>query len=109
MQIAEQLVLINPHWNDEKLFQETRKILIALLQHVTYNEFLPRVIGEHFLDLYNLKLNSEYFYGYDPQCQADILNEFASAAFRFGHTLITDDFKLSGPLASAVVSTNRSS
>ena len=96
--------MINPHWKDEKVYQEARKIIIALLQHIVYDEFLPRIVGENLIGLYNLGLNPDYFHDYDPQCQPDILNEFATAAFRFGHTLITDDFKLSGSLASSVVS-----
>lgn len=35
-QIAEQLSYLNPAWNDERIFQETRKILIAINQQITY-------------------------------------------------------------------------
>ena len=96
--------MINTHWDDERLFQETRKIIIALTQHITFNEFLPRILGENFMGLYNLELEKEdYFYDYDSQCQVNILNEFATSAFRFGHSLIPDQFKLrGGSLASLV-------
>ena len=63
--------MINTDWDDERLFQETRKIIIALNQHITFNEFLPRVLGENFMGLYNLELEKDYFYGYDSQCQGE--------------------------------------
>lgn len=43
--VAGKLAKINGHWNDEKIFQETRKILIGQIQHITFNEFLINLLG----------------------------------------------------------------
>ncbi|GFR28163.1 peroxidasin [Trichonephila clavata] len=95
--IAEELHEINPQWSDETLFQEARKILIAELQHITYNEFLPVLLGEEALNLFQLNIEpDEYYDGYDETVNPSVLNVFGSAAFRFGHSLIKDRVDLVG-------------
>ncbi|XP_050587416.1 peroxidasin homolog isoform X1 [Bombus affinis] len=80
--IARSLRDINPQWNGEKLYQEARKIVGAEMQHITYQYWIPHVFGRTAEEL----LGS--YRGYDPNLDASISNVFATAALRFGHTLI---------------------
>lgn len=44
--LADGLSAINPHWSDERLFQEARRINIAEYQAITYYEWLPILLGK---------------------------------------------------------------
>ena len=83
--IATALKNLNRHWNGEKIYQETRKIVGAVLQKITYEDFLPIIIGPDALPEYRR---------YDSSINPGILNSFATAAFRFGHSLIRPAFDI---------------
>lgn len=91
--IATELSDLNPHWSDEKLYQETRRIIGALFQHITYREFLPIVLGREVCKLFDLNiLNSGYYQGYDSKINPTVGNSFSAAAFRFGHSLVKSSY-----------------
>lgn len=65
---------------DEQIYQTARAIVVAEMQVITYREFLPILLGRDALPKYR---------GYNPQVDVTISNEFATAAFRLGHTLLS--------------------
>ncbi|XP_041978631.1 chorion peroxidase-like [Aricia agestis] len=87
--VAQELTNINPHWSDEKTYQETRKIIGAMIQHISYREFLPIILGADVMRLFELELQRKgYYRGYNPKINASPASSFGSAAFRFGHSLV---------------------
>ena len=80
---------------DDILYEETRKIVGAELQNIVYEEFLPLILGEDAMNTFNLKLSDATVY--NPDQDPSIMNEFATVAYRFGHTLIADIFQGNGP------------
>lgn len=80
---------VNPHWDNEKLFNHARRIIVAQNQHISYNEFLPRLLSWNAVNLYGLKLLPQgYYKEYDSTCNPAIVTEFAAAAYRIGHSLL---------------------
>ncbi|KAI9553142.1 hypothetical protein GHT06_021035 [Daphnia sinensis] len=93
--IAKELKALNPQWNDEILFQEARRVVIAQLQHITYNEYLPVILGSQAMVDSGLVLpTSGYGTGYDSNVNPSISNDFAAAAFRVMHSTIQGTISL---------------
>jgi peroxidase len=92
--VAGVLVGLNPSWNDETVYQEARRIVIAEIQHITYNEYLPRLLDSSYRSRYNLNpQTSGYFLGYDDTVQPMTADGFAASAHRFGHSLVQSKFQ----------------
>ncbi|XP_055955583.1 peroxidase-like protein 3 [Patella vulgata] len=87
--IVDDLKQHNTGWDGDRLFQETRKIISALLQRITYTEFLPEVLSDATMNHYNLKEGNDN-YQYNINVNPSIANVFAAAAFRYGHSKIPD-------------------
>ncbi|XP_046548381.1 peroxidase-like isoform X2 [Haliotis rubra] len=95
--MARELSRLNPAWEDEKLFQETRKIVGAKIQHITYNEFLQIVLNDDIRRQFDLMSRKQGFQDqYDPSVDPSIRNAFATAAYRFGHSLVRTMFSQYG-------------
>ncbi|KAL4707257.1 hypothetical protein ACJJTC_019795 [Scirpophaga incertulas] len=94
--IADTLTNLNPHWDDETIFQEARRIHIAEFQHINYYEYLPIFLGYE-----NMVKNKLIYPGikgyvndYNPNVDPSVLDEHATAAFRHFHTLIRGYLRL---------------
>nr|KAG5707120.1 hypothetical protein BaRGS_011831 [Batillaria attramentaria] len=97
--LADKLAEVHPDWTDEKLFQEARRINIAQLQNVVYKEYLPAVLGQKVYDLFRLDKPARY----DPDLNPTIINSFATAAYRFGHTQINNVYRFGGDNSSVLL------
>lgn len=97
--LAHGLKHLNPHWDDEILFQEARRILGAQMQHIHYNEFLSVIIGKKASEEFGILSTPDGLVDtYDGTVKPDVANEFAAAAFRFAHTLLPGLMKVTKEL-----------
>lgn len=70
---------------DEWIYQTARTINCAQIQHITYKEYLPRILGKFAPKPKDLC--------YDEEVKTTVTTEFATAAFRFGHSTVGCDMK----------------
>ena len=80
----------NPTLSGDEIYFAAREIVIAEVQAITYQEFLPLLIGTA-ADAILLDYRKD---GYDPSVDAGLSHEFANAAYRLGHTLLSPKIKL---------------
>ena len=82
-----------------------RRILIAEMQVIVYKEFLPLVLGPRITREYGLELDPQHpkYTVYDATLNPSILNDFTAAAYRFGHTLVNNFFKIINSKTQQVV------
>ncbi|XP_036693199.1 eosinophil peroxidase [Balaenoptera musculus] len=80
--LATELRHLNPQWTSDKLYQEARKIVGAMVQIITYRDFLPLVLGKA-----RARKTLGPYQGYSSNVDPRVANVF-TLAFRFGHTMI---------------------
>jgi peroxidase len=78
---VDQLKQQHPSWTGDQLYQQARAITTAEIANITYNEFLPHLLGKNALAAYK---------GYNPKVNPTITEEFEGAAYRFGHSIVSD-------------------
>lgn len=93
--LADKLASLNPQWNDATLYQEARKIVIAEIQHITYNEWMPHVLGSKFTKKMGIQLKKTGFSNdFDKGVNPSISNSFATAAIRFRLSMMDGKVKM---------------
>ena len=75
----------NPSLSGDEIYQLARKIVGAQIQSITFNGFLPLLLGPDAIGPYS---------GYDPNVDPTIASEFSAAAYRVGHTLLSPNLLL---------------
>jgi peroxidase len=91
--LADEIAKANPRWTDEQVFQKARAWVVGELQAITYNEFLPALLGPNAIKTYR---------GYNASVNPGITNEFSTAAYRVGHTMLGDDIEFLDDMGHAV-------
>ncbi len=79
---VDQLAQQHPDWTSDQLYQNAKAIVTAEIANITYNEFLPHLLGPDAIPDYQ---------GYDPNVNPTITEEFAGAAYRFGHSIVSGE------------------
>jgi len=83
----------NPGLSDEQLYQAARKIVGAEMQIITYQEFLPALLGAAAPDAED--------YNYNPALDPSVTNSFATAFFRYGHSMQSSEIQLVNNVGSS--------
>ncbi len=77
---ADILARYNEELNGDQIYEIARSIVGAEMQIITYEEFLPTLLGPRAIPRYE---------GYMPDVNPGISNVFATACYRFGHSMLS--------------------
>ena len=80
--IATLLQQQDPDATVEDIYEATRRLVIAEIQKITYEEYLPALLGANTMPEYR---------GYDDDVNPGIYSEFSAAAYRLGHSEVSDE------------------
>lgn len=83
--LAEELAAQYPTLSPDGIYNEARVMVAGLVQAITYEEFVPALLGSE------SELNP--YRRYKRFIDARIVNLFSTAAFRFGHSMLSPQLK----------------
>ncbi|XKL60530.1 hypothetical protein PGB90_007587 [Kerria lacca] len=93
--ISDHLARINSHWDDERLFKESKKIVVAEIQHITYMQWLPRILGKKYIKILGLNgLQNSLDDTYNENTDPTISNAFATGGLPFINSMIDGFIRL---------------
>ncbi|MEM1260996.1 MAG: peroxidase family protein [Pseudomonadota bacterium] len=78
--LVAELAAERPELSGDELYNAARRLIAAQMQIITFEEFLPLLLGPAAIGPYR---------GYDESLDARIANEFSTAAFRLGHSMLS--------------------
>ena len=84
--ICDEIIEDHPLWVDDQIFHKARRIVIGLIESIVYYEWLPA-----------MGVPIDPYTGYKVDVNPQIMNVFAAAAYRYGHTTINSRlFRIDG-------------
>ncbi|MCY4432176.1 MAG: hypothetical protein OXE45_00755 [bacterium] len=83
--LADIIASQDPSLGGDEIYHLARKIVGAQIQAITFNEFLPLLLGPDAIAPYS---------GYDATVDPTIASEFSATAYRVGHTLLSPNLHL---------------
>ncbi|VVC25641.1 Haem peroxidase,Haem peroxidase, animal type [Cinara cedri] len=92
--LTQKLQRLNPEWEDEVLYQEARRIVVAINQILVYQEYLPIILGKKYTERFGLSLNEFKPTQYDSSIMPQVTIEFSAGAFRVPHNTFASKYNL---------------
>lgn len=78
--LVDDMTAADPTLTSDELFEGARARVEAMVQAITFNDFLPILVGDDAFDAYT---------GFDETVNVGISVEFSTAVYRLGHTLLS--------------------
>jgi hypothetical protein len=82
---ADELAAAQPAWTGDQIYEAARRWVGALVQHITYAEYLPMLLGPGAIGAYTQ---------YDATVDPGMSGLFSTAAYRLGHSIVAPEFLL---------------